>query len=236
MTWSQRLVNMLYLLRDYAPMTNVLALALLPIALYPTQADDSVLEQADSLWLRRTFLVAFIAYKLNHYNVYNHIGLSRVLNFQSNEFWAAPCTSGIPASYYIHTTSFENRCSLTSFVRRHGLPLHPVPPTRQFQHSDLRSLRHHHLCRQRALSPPAQITSSPPLQRRHDLICALYRLRLSTVAPPSRQIPKAQRPFCDLVAVPWRCDQASRLRFQNGGSGEVYDLATDGAGLEGFGR
>ncbi|KAL9071760.1 MAG: hypothetical protein Q9161_004024 [Pseudevernia consocians] len=90
MTWSQRLVNMLYMLRDYAPVTNVLALALFPIALYPTQADDSVLEQANSLWLRRTFLVAYVAYKLNHYNVYSPIGLSRVLNFQSNEIWAAP--------------------------------------------------------------------------------------------------------------------------------------------------
>lgn len=94
MTWSQRLVNMLYMLRDYAPVTNVLALALLPIALYPTQADDLVLEQANSLWLRRTFLIAYIAYKVNHYNVYSQIGLSRVLNFQSNEIWAAPCTSG----------------------------------------------------------------------------------------------------------------------------------------------
>ena len=90
---SQRLVNILYMLRDFAPVTNVLALALLPIALYPTQADDSVLKQADSLWLRRTFLVAFIAYKANHCMVYNHIGLSRVLNFQSNEIWAAPCAS-----------------------------------------------------------------------------------------------------------------------------------------------
>ena len=90
---SQRLVNILYMLRDFAPVTNVLALALLPIALYPTQADDSVLEQAESRWLRRIFLVAFIAYRANHRNVYNHIGLSRVLNFQSNEIWAAPCAS-----------------------------------------------------------------------------------------------------------------------------------------------
>ena len=90
---SQRLVSMLFMLRDYAPVTNVLALALLPIALYPTQADDSALEQVDSLWFRRIFLVAFIAYKVNHRNVYNHIGLSRVLNFQSNEIWAAPCAS-----------------------------------------------------------------------------------------------------------------------------------------------
>lgn len=96
MTWSQRLVNMLYMLRDYAPVTNVLALALFPIALYPTQANDSILEQANSLWLRRTFLVAYIAYKLNHYNIYSQIGLSRVLNFQSNEIWAAPCTSRKP--------------------------------------------------------------------------------------------------------------------------------------------
>lgn len=98
MTMSQRLVNMLYMLRDYSPVTNVLAMALLPIALYPTQADDSVLERFDSLWLRRTFLVAFIAYKVNRRNVYNHIGLSRVLNLQSIAIWAAPCASRTHAS------------------------------------------------------------------------------------------------------------------------------------------
>ena len=101
MMMSQRLVNILYMLTCFAPVTNVLALALLPIALYPTQADDSVLEQIDSFWLRRIFLVAFITYKANHRNVHNGIGLSRVLNFQSLEIWAAPCASRTRASYQV---------------------------------------------------------------------------------------------------------------------------------------
>jgi uncharacterized membrane protein len=95
MTWIQRAVNVLYMLRDYAPVTNILAMILLPIALYPVQAQDSIAisheHERQLFWLRRLYFVVFAAKKMNTWTVYGHIGLSRVWNFQSNEVWAAPC-------------------------------------------------------------------------------------------------------------------------------------------------
>ncbi|KAL8743197.1 MAG: hypothetical protein Q9190_004432, partial [Brigantiaea leucoxantha] len=95
MTWSQRAVNMLYVLRDYAPITNMLAMVLLPIAIAPiTQSGQSLnippefRSHCDLLW--KLFLISLIAQKLNTWILYHHIGISPVLNFQSNEIWAAP--------------------------------------------------------------------------------------------------------------------------------------------------
>ena len=86
---------MLYMLRDYAPVTNILAMILLPIALFPAQTDEvatiSLAHGSHLYWLRGIFLAAFVANKINACVVYGHIGLSRVWNFQSNEIWAAPC-------------------------------------------------------------------------------------------------------------------------------------------------
>ncbi|KAL9103484.1 MAG: hypothetical protein Q9163_001480 [Psora crenata] len=95
MTWPQRAVNLLYALRDYAPMTNILALLILPVALYPTdqthQFATSIVEHHQSLTLlRKIFLATFIVNKLHYFILYNHVGISQVWNFQSNEIWAAP--------------------------------------------------------------------------------------------------------------------------------------------------
>ena len=97
MTPGQRAVGILYVLRDYSPLTNVAALALLPIVLLPNTSDEITTvasgqhQQEVLVGLRAIFLLFYIAQKINLLILYHHIGLSRVLNFQSNEIWAVPC-------------------------------------------------------------------------------------------------------------------------------------------------
>ena len=49
MTWDQRMVNLLYVFRDYAPVTNVIALVKLPLLLYPPQEHDIASKEASRL-------------------------------------------------------------------------------------------------------------------------------------------------------------------------------------------
>ena len=95
MTWAQRGVGILMALREYAPVTNILALIVLPLALYPRQPDDfaTITSSHDRYWLRLIFLAAFLARKVNNYILYSHVGLRRVANLQSNDIWCAPCKS-----------------------------------------------------------------------------------------------------------------------------------------------
>lgn len=98
MDLAQRAVNILYMLRDYAPSAVVLAVTVLPYQLYPSNA--STLLSADTAYLglslrvhRVLLLAAWFCNKLWYLVFYNNIGLSRVWYFQSNEIWAAPCES-----------------------------------------------------------------------------------------------------------------------------------------------
>ena len=96
MTLAQRAVNLLYAFRDYAPVTNVLALLLLPLALLPSRTNEhsSILpDHRQSLsTMKHLFIAAFVTNKAYYFTAYSHVGMSRVWNFQSNEIWAAPCT------------------------------------------------------------------------------------------------------------------------------------------------
>lgn len=95
MTLSQRTVNMLYALRDYSPLMTSLALMLLPIALLPTRPDQLAVivseHRSNLLSLKLSFVTMFLFHKINSLIMYNHIGLSKVTNFQSQEVWIAPC-------------------------------------------------------------------------------------------------------------------------------------------------
>ncbi|KAL8975832.1 MAG: hypothetical protein Q9205_008048, partial [Flavoplaca limonia] len=95
MTLAQRAVNILYMLRDYAPLALVVALALLPYALRSdtitktSSTDHQELEP--SLPIHKYLLLAtWLSNKVCYLAFYNRIGLSRVWYFQSNEIWAAP--------------------------------------------------------------------------------------------------------------------------------------------------
>ena len=95
MTLPQRAVNLLYAFRDYAPVMNILALMVLPLVLHPRQRSEPLdtlpVYHHQLAILRNLFLFTFITNKIYYFIAYNHIGMSRVWNFQSNEIWAAPC-------------------------------------------------------------------------------------------------------------------------------------------------
>lgn len=97
MTWGHRVVGISMALREYAPITNMLSLILLPIATFPSQMDrygSIVSEHSGSWsWLRSLFLVAYLARKLNNFVLYSNIGLQRLAILQSLDIWCAPCKS-----------------------------------------------------------------------------------------------------------------------------------------------
>ena len=152
MDLAQTAVNILYMLRDYAPLVLVLALAVLPYELYAHEVSSTLsadlAQHGPVLRVHRALLlIAWFCNKLWYLVFYNHVGLSRVWYFQSNEIWAAPCEwqSRLLTpwhSMYIHLTQ-ESRMpmKLTTGVSRYGLPmLHIIPPVSP-QHPVLRRLR-----------------------------------------------------------------------------------------------
>lgn len=82
-------------LKDYAPVTNVLALILLPIAIFPMQSDEfnNIASEHYLGWLRSAFLIAFIAQKVNDHVVYGHVGSQGLASYRSMDIWCAPCMS-----------------------------------------------------------------------------------------------------------------------------------------------
>ncbi|KAL8993171.1 MAG: hypothetical protein Q9169_006543 [Polycauliona sp. 2 TL-2023] len=117
MDWSQRVVNILYMLRDYAPVAVLLALAMLP---YQLLFGDDVLAtsmlkppQLDmaSTSVRYLFIVSWTLNKVYQLLFYRHIGLSRVWYFQSNEIWAAPYMA-----YRCFLSSLPSRLKNASFA------------------------------------------------------------------------------------------------------------------------
>lgn len=109
---STRAVNMIYIIRDYSPVTTVLAMALLPLVLIPTTAagdvfDSIAIEHATYLiWAQRLFLVGHLARTFLGYFMYSHVGLSRVANILSQEWWSAPCKQS--------NFQLQNQCILFS--------------------------------------------------------------------------------------------------------------------------
>lgn len=95
---STRAVNLIYIIRDYSPLTTVLAMALLPWVLIPPTAttrdvfDVIATEHRTYLvWSQRLFLAAYLSRTFHTYFLYRHVGLSRAANFFSQELWSAPC-------------------------------------------------------------------------------------------------------------------------------------------------
>ena len=99
MKLSTRTVNMIYIIRDYSPMTTVLAMALLPLVLIPIYKGDDLfksiaVKHATYLVLsRRLFLATYLARSIHSYATYRHLDPSLMANFYSMELWSGPCKS-----------------------------------------------------------------------------------------------------------------------------------------------
>ena len=97
MKLSTRAVNMVYIIRDYSPMTTVLAMALLPLVLIPIpEVNDlfnsiAVKHATYLVVTRRLFLATYLARSIHSYATYRHIDPSHVANVHSMELWSAPC-------------------------------------------------------------------------------------------------------------------------------------------------
>lgn len=97
MTLSQRVIGVFQALREYAPLTNTLALVLLPVALFPHVDNDFVaLSTVCQPYLSIAFLVAYISHKFYDRIIFGHVGLHQLANWQSNEVWCAPCMASPP--------------------------------------------------------------------------------------------------------------------------------------------
>lgn len=96
MTWGQRLVHMLYALRDFAPLGTTIAMVALPLAVHRTTKSGSnhvlIEYERDIYWVKSLYILFWVVQKISNWVLYRHIGLVRVANFQSHEIWTAPCT------------------------------------------------------------------------------------------------------------------------------------------------
>ena len=97
------MVNLLYVMRDYAPLTNMLAMAILPLVIYPTNSTKAFVQEVQNSHqpllcsLRYLLPLSWALNKLFYLIIYNHLSLSHIWNFQSNEIWAAPCKYPFPS-------------------------------------------------------------------------------------------------------------------------------------------
>lgn len=89
-------------------MTNLLALLLMPLALFSSQPHElvQITSARGSSWIWVTFLGSYFAKIVNNNILYGHIGLRKVWNFQSIDMWCSPCkkpslrlTQYIPATW-----------------------------------------------------------------------------------------------------------------------------------------
>jgi hypothetical protein len=95
LTWVQRGVGILQALGEYAPITNVLALILLPLAMFPYGPNEfaNITSKGGYKWIWGVFLASFVVRKVNNYMLYTHVGLREVFNFQSLDIWCSRCGS-----------------------------------------------------------------------------------------------------------------------------------------------
>ena len=93
MPWTQRVIGVVQVLKEYLSVPRLAAILLLPITLFPSQSEDPSTKrltiQHDRSWLRLIFLTAYLSQKLNTYVLYNHVGLGALKNMQSNRIWGA---------------------------------------------------------------------------------------------------------------------------------------------------
>lgn len=93
MTLVQRCVGILQVLREYSPLTTVMALIIMPLAFYFSIWHEIIAPLSDTQrhLLRWTFLASFMATAGNKYVLYRHVGLQKACNFLSTDIWCSPC-------------------------------------------------------------------------------------------------------------------------------------------------
>lgn len=127
MRLSTRAVNLLYIIRDYSPITTVLAMLLLPLVLIPIgSADDifntiSAKHEAYLIWSWRVFLAAHLARTFHGYITYQHVGPVHVANIHSQELWSAPCKHSPYSSPILHLCYAAAIPNIRSPLRRSQL-------------------------------------------------------------------------------------------------------------------
>ncbi|KAG9241342.1 glycosyltransferase like family 2-domain-containing protein [Calycina marina] len=142
LTFAQRGIGIIQALREYAPITNVLALLLLPVALYPHAGDEftAITSQQSFKLIWAIFMASFVAKKINNYLLYSHVGLGRVIHFQSLDVWCAPynalrCLISILPASTIPLT-FESSGSIVSPLNERSA-IHRKPLIQRLMRPDM---------------------------------------------------------------------------------------------------
>ena len=103
MPWSQRVIGIVQILKEYTSVPRLVAIILLPIAVFASQSEDMATKgstnQQDRSWLRLLFLSAYLSQKINTHILYSHVGLRALSNMQSNRIWGALRKIIMPDSY-----------------------------------------------------------------------------------------------------------------------------------------
>ncbi len=87
-----KVVNRIYMLRDYSPITTILAMAMLPSALITSTSLDDVSNHGSTkyrsyiIWSQRLLLAFYVPRTINTYLAYRQSGLSQLSNFSAQEF------------------------------------------------------------------------------------------------------------------------------------------------------
>ena len=90
MPWTLRVVGVLGLMREYAPIFHVLGLVLLPPTVLMLSWEAHTWSHSFP-WLRGVYLTSLISRNIGERLLLGSIGQSRVANLFSNDVWTAPC-------------------------------------------------------------------------------------------------------------------------------------------------
>ena len=261
MKLSTRIVNTIYVVRDYSPITTCLAMVLLPLVLIPVWEVDDIFNSIAAkhgpylVLSRSLFLAAHLARSFHNYLTYRHLDLSLVANIHSQELWSAPWKSMF---FLIPHTQSQSRGTATPAILRatpsfptfflvpHNIATEIQESLTKFQKRlclPLRSLPH--------VPPPpwTQNPTTPKLRRlRHH---SLPHKRTLRPAPrPASLAPHSNRydlvyplrdlrgqsailsPFSGLaVSISKLVTQAASMCRRRQQAYQLYDLAADGAGV-----
>ena len=92
-----RVVNLIYLIRDYSPLPTFFAMLVLPFVLTPTADLHDIFNSITAkqrillLWTQTLFFATRLASALRNYLTYRHLDLSLAANLYAQEWWSAPC-------------------------------------------------------------------------------------------------------------------------------------------------